>query len=269
MSEQRSSEYLTTLEKGLRVLTCFSRERPQMTLSDVARASDLSPAVARRCLLTLLELGYVGKTGADYMLRPKVLSLSTAFTESFDIDNLIRPHLQQLRAETGDSASFAVMDGSEVLYITHISTHRVIQTQATTGTRFPALSTSLGRAIMSTWSEGEVDAFLFRHPHKATTRFTQTDPGKLKSAILNAASLGYAFISDELDYGITSIAAPVVLPGMGAVGAVNISAATAKIDLDTFAKQRFPLLQQARRKLVDDLQHADALLSSITQSGNS
>ena len=87
MSKQKSSEYLTTLEKGLRVLTCFSREQPQMTLSDVARASDLSPAVARRCLLTLLELGYVGKTGADYMLRPKVLSLSTAFTESFDIDN--------------------------------------------------------------------------------------------------------------------------------------------------------------------------------------
>jgi IclR family pca regulon transcriptional regulator len=97
VSEQKSSEYLTTLEKGLRVLTCFSREQPQMTLSDVARATDLSPAVARRCLLTLLELGYVGKTGADYMLRPKVLSLSTAFTESFNIDNLIRPHLQRQR----------------------------------------------------------------------------------------------------------------------------------------------------------------------------
>lgn len=268
MAEKRSSEYLTTLEKGFRVLTCFTKEQPQMTLSDVARASDLNPAVARRCLLTLVELGYVGKTGADYMLRPKVLALSTAFTESFDIDNLIRPRLQQLRAETGDSASFAVMDGSEVLYVTHVSTHRVIKTQATTGTRFPALSTSLGRAMMSTWTEGEIDAFLFRHPHKATTRFTETDPAKLKAAIMTAAKLGYAFISDELDYGITSIAAPLVLPGKGTIGAVNISAATAKIDLETFASQRFSLLRPAQQQLIDDLMHADALISAITQNSN-
>lgn len=112
-----------------------------MTLSEVARATELSPAVARRCLITLLELGYVGKVENLFFLKPKVLELSTPFVESFNIDNIIRPPLQQLRDQTGDSASFAVLSGSDILYITHVSTYRVIRTQAATGTRFPALAT--------------------------------------------------------------------------------------------------------------------------------
>jgi len=89
VSKQKSSEYLTTLEKGLRVLTCFSREQPQMTLSDVARASDLSPAVARRCLLTLLELGYVGKTGADVVqLDEQSMQARPEAAEAYGIEAL-------------------------------------------------------------------------------------------------------------------------------------------------------------------------------------
>ena len=268
MTDKRSSEFLSTLDKGLRVLTCFTRDNPRMSLSEVARATDLNPAVARRCLLTLTELDYVGKTGSHFMLRPKVLALSTAFTESFDIDNLIRPTLQQLRSETGDSASFAVMNGSDILYVTHVSTYRVIRTQATTGTRFPALSTSLGRAILSTWSDGDIDAFLFEHPHKTTTRFTVTDPAKLKAAILHAREVGYAFVSDELDYGITSIATPIMLPGGGVIGAINISAATVKVDLSTFAENRLPLLETARTRLTEELQQADVLISAILEANS-
>jgi len=112
MNDRQSSEYLSTLEKGLRVLKSFSRDRSKMTLSEVARATDLNPAVARRCLITLLEMGYVGKVDNTFFLRPQVLELSTPFIESFNIDNVIRPPLQQLRDQTGDSASFAVLSGS-------------------------------------------------------------------------------------------------------------------------------------------------------------
>ncbi|WP_050759489.1 IclR family transcriptional regulator domain-containing protein, partial [Luminiphilus syltensis] len=226
----KSSEYLSTLEKGLRVLTCFSREQPQMSLTEVARATDLSPAVARRCLITLNELGYVGKDGNQYLLKPRVLEISTAFTESFNIDNIVRPALQTLREETGDSASLATLQGSDVLYICHASAYRVIRLQATTGTRFPALVTSLGRAILSAKTPGEIDAHIYKHPVTKRTDKTITDSTALKAEITKAQVNGYAVVSDELDYGITSIACPVVLSGGRVVGAVNCSAATGRVD---------------------------------------
>lgn len=264
MVDKDSSEYLSTLEKGLRVLTSFSREHPKMTLSEVARVAGLSPAVARRCLLTLCELGYMGKVDNEFMLRPAVLELSTPFIESFNIDNVIRPPLQRLRNETGDSASFAVLSGSDVLYITHISTYRVIRLQATTGTRFPALLTSLGRAILSALPEGEIEGFIFKYPVTRATEKTVTDPNKLKARILEARAIGYAVVSDELDYGITSVACPVVLPGRGVVGAINCSSSTGKVDLETFIATRVPHLMAIRDELVDELAGAKELLKAIS-----
>jgi len=264
MSDPRSSEYLSTLEKGLRVLRCFSREQPQMTLSEVAKATRLSPAVARRCLLTLGELGYIGKVDNLFQLRPAVLELSTSFTESFNVDNIIRPPLLKLRDITCDSASFAVLAGSDVLYVNHVSTHRVIRLQASTGTRFPALVTSLGRAILSAQSDGEIDAFLFRNPLKPRTKVTVVDPGKLRQAILLARRQGYAVVSDELDYGVTSIACPVIVPGYGVIGAINSSAATGQVDLATFADDRAATLFTIRDELIRELAKAPDLVRVIS-----
>ena len=57
-------ESMGGLEKGLGVIRAFSREHPALTLSDIARAARIPPATARRCLLTLEELGYVTRDSA-------------------------------------------------------------------------------------------------------------------------------------------------------------------------------------------------------------
>jgi IclR family pca regulon transcriptional regulator len=196
---ERSSEHLTTLAKGLRVLTSFSRETPSMTLSEVAKKTGLNAAVARRCLLTLCDLGYVGKLEGRFTLRPEVLVFATLFNETFDLDNTIRPALQELRSKTDHSASFTVITGGDVLYIAHTSTHRVLRLQANTGTRFPALLTSTGRSILSTWQDHEIRQFINRYPVAAMTNNTLTAPDAIFSTILAARKQGYAFISDELE----------------------------------------------------------------------
>lgn len=263
MTERSSTEYLSTLEKGLRVLRCFSREHPTMSLSEVARATDLSPAVARRCLITLAELGYVGKQGSQFMLRPEVLQLSTAFVESFNIDNTIRPLLQKLRDETGDSASFAVLAEGDILYLSHVSTYRVIRLQATTGTRFPALTTSLGRAILSGMPEGEIESFIYRHPVKPRTDRSISDPVALKQRIMKAKAEGFAVVSDELEYGITSIACPVVLGGYGVVGAINSSGSTGRLDISRFEDTRVPHLLTIRDQMVAELSATPDLIKAL------
>ena len=60
MAKSGNVEYVASLERGLRVLQTFSREHSQLTLSEVASLTGLSPATARRSLHTLELLGYVG-----------------------------------------------------------------------------------------------------------------------------------------------------------------------------------------------------------------
>ena len=77
MAKTSQGEFVASLERGLRVLQTFSREHPQLTLSEVAALTTLTPATARRSLQTLEALGYVGRTGRRFLLRAKVLSLGS------------------------------------------------------------------------------------------------------------------------------------------------------------------------------------------------
>jgi IclR family pca regulon transcriptional regulator len=74
------------LAKGLSVIRAFARDRPSMSLSNIAAATQMPAATARRCLLTLEELGYVTRSGRQFVLRPKMLELGAAYLESMDIE---------------------------------------------------------------------------------------------------------------------------------------------------------------------------------------
>lgn len=264
----RSPEFLSTLEKGLMVLKSFTRERPEMTLSDVARVTQLNAAVTRRCLITLETLGYIGKNGSQFFLKPKVLELGSQFNEIFNVDNTLRPLLQRMRDKTGDSASFAVLSEGDVLYVSHASTYRVIRMQAAPGTRFPALNTSLGRVMVASWSDHEIRAFIRQYPAKQLTNLSVTDPDVLFARLLDVRAKGWCSVSDELDYGVTSIAVPIFVPGVGTVGAINCSGVTSRIAPESFVEERLPVLREASDILVAELLRAPVLLRSIRSREN-
>ena len=90
-------EYLNSLARGLAVMRSFSRERPGMTLSELATHTQLNPAVVRRCLNTLMHLGYVTKKGKIFLLRPEVFSLGAAYIESMNLEEVVTPSLQRVR----------------------------------------------------------------------------------------------------------------------------------------------------------------------------
>jgi IclR family pca regulon transcriptional regulator len=103
------------LSKGLAVIRAFTREHAALSLSDIARSTCMPAATARRCLLTLEELGYVTRSGRSFVLRPKVLELGAAYLDSMDIERLTKTHLEELARRTSDSAALCVLDGDEIV----------------------------------------------------------------------------------------------------------------------------------------------------------
>jgi IclR family pca regulon transcriptional regulator len=77
--EDRPAEFVEALAKGLAILECFDASHPEMTLSEVARRVGLSPAAARRSLITLSALGYVGQREKRFHLKPRIMALGSAF----------------------------------------------------------------------------------------------------------------------------------------------------------------------------------------------
>ncbi len=256
-------EYLSTLARGLTVLRSFTKERPEMKLSEVAAATSLSPAVARRCLNTLVHLGYVGKKGKMFLLTPEVIGFASAFLESMNLEEVVHPHLQRVRDQTGDSSSLAVLSGHDILYLVHVSTNRMVRLAAGVGTRFPAYATSLGRVLLAYRGDEEIERYLHSVEMKRLTDKTVTTITTLRKILKRTRRNGFASIQDELDYGIVSISVPVRSDLGEVIAAINCSTATTRVNEAEMIESRLPHLEDASARIELELRRYPILVHSI------
>jgi IclR family transcriptional regulator, pca regulon regulatory protein len=240
------------LAKGLEVLLAFGRGKPELTLSEVADLAGLSPATARRCLLTLQEEGYVRARQRRFFLSPRVLQLSASFLEGLDIERLIQPHLTSLAAETDDAAALTVLQGRDIVYIARSSARALMRLEAYVGSRFPAFCTAHGRVLLAGRGEAEIDAALSGDLPQLTD-FTVTDPGKLKDLILAARGDGYAIVEDELAYGVISLAVPIRDREGKVLAALNSSSHSKRINGTRMVAERLELVQAHAHRLAAEL----------------
>src|ERR1700691_3568513 len=177
-------ETMGGLAKGLSVIRAFTRDHPALSLSDIARSAGIPAATARRCLLTLDELGYVTRNGRNFLLRPKVLQLGAAYLESMNIEHVTRTHLEELAGSTSDSAALCVLDGVEIVYVARASVRTLVRLEAHVGSRFPAHATSTGRVLLAGVSAERLQRYFHTARLEALTDRTVTDPERPAQRLL-------------------------------------------------------------------------------------
>ena len=104
-------ERVRSLARGLAVIQAFGPERPAMTLTEVAAATDMTRAAARRFLLTLEDLGFVESDGKHFSLTPHILRLGYAYLSSISWWNVAQPFMEQVAQTVQESCSAAALDG--------------------------------------------------------------------------------------------------------------------------------------------------------------
>ena len=226
-------EAMGGLAKGLEVIRAFTRESPSLTLSEIASHARLPAATARRCLLTLAELGYVMQSGRNFLLRPKVLELGAAYLESMNIETLTKTYLEDLARQTGDSAALTVLDGTEIVYVARASVRTLMRLEAHVGSRFPAYPTSMGACCSPASAPSACTKYFatrdLRRAHRAHRDGSARSCMKL---IEECRRVGYAAVEDELAYGVVAVAVPVFDQARRVVAALNSSSHSKKITQD-------------------------------------
>jgi IclR family pca regulon transcriptional regulator len=207
--EGRPKEFVGSLVHGLKVLTAFEGGHPRMTLSEVAEATGMTRAGARRYLLTLHHLGYVAKTGRQFRLTPKVLELGYAYLASTPLPGLAQPFLDELTAQIGQSSALAVRDGAEAVYVAQSTADRVLAVRVPVGRRLPLLYTSTGRMILSGCPQDQIDAFLETHPLTPFTERSIRDVDALSKELKRIRKLDYCMLDQEVEMGVRTLAVPI------------------------------------------------------------
>ncbi len=223
MSEQSTgTASVQSLARGLQVISSFDAENASMTLSEVAARTNLSRATARRFLLTLQELGYVRSDGKYFELTSKVLQLGYAYLSSATLPQLIEPVLEGLSASVNESASAAVLEGSDIMYVARVHTRSIMRVGISVGTRFPAVNTSMGRVLLAYSEADTVEQILAQGVHSPTGHGIDSAEA-LRLELENIRTQGYALVDQELAVGLRSVAVPVHAPDGTVVAAMNVS----------------------------------------------
>ncbi|WP_327429418.1 IclR family transcriptional regulator domain-containing protein [Streptomyces sp. NBC_01236] len=248
--QELGREFVESLARGLTVITAFGEGRAELTLTEVAQATGLARATARRALITLEHLGYVTTHDRVFRLTPRVLGLGFPPLSRTTLAGIATPHLTELSQRLQDSVSLAVLAGDEIQYTGRVATSRVMSVNITVGTRLPAYATSLGRVILADLPEPRLPDLLPLTPH------TLTDPEKLRAELDRVREAGYALVEGELEEGLRSISVPVRGRGGRVVAAVNVAMHSSRRTAGECVRDVLPELHATAGRIEADLRVA-------------
>jgi len=250
---RRDKDFVTALQKGLDVLTCFGRRAAKLTLSEVARLTGSSPASARRSLHTLLALDYLESDGKRFWVAPRALLVAHAYLTSRPIPQLAQPLLDALSERTRESASLGKLLDDDVIIIARSTARRSLSTGLGIGSRLPAYCSALGRVALASLPPAEA-----ARRGKAMQRVPLTpksiyETDAVLAAVERCRQEGWSGNDEELELGVRSMAVPVHDRNGTFVGGLSISVRAERMSMSEFRDTLLPVLQKARDRLGEQL----------------
>jgi IclR family pca regulon transcriptional regulator len=241
--------FMLSLARGLAVLQAFSDQRRSLTIAQISHKTGIPRASVRRCLHTLIQLGYAEADGNNFTLKPKVLTLGYSYLSSTPLTVSAHPYLNHISRTLNESCSLAVLQDDEVLYVGRSATSRIMSVSLTTGSRLPAYCTALGRVMLAHLEPAELDSYLERVPLKAMTEKTVVSKTRLKEILAEVRQNGYAMIEEELEIGLRSIAVPVRGASGRVLAALNVGAHAARVSSRKMTEEFLPVLRKGAQEL--------------------
>jgi IclR family pca regulon transcriptional regulator len=241
-----------TFAKGMSVLKAFDTGNTHLTLPQIARATGLDRAVARRLVLTLVHLGYVKQQDRVYSLTPRILVLAGGFLQARQFGKTIEPVLRTFSDQVSEAISMAMIDGHQAVYVAHAGAKAgAVSIGFTVGSRVPLLNTAIGRALVSICPADEAEELIGSAPLESYTDATNMSRDEIAADIFASARRGYAYVVGEFEAGVAAIAVPVMASG-AEPSALGVSG-----DADRFADPDF------RQHVIDTLRECAKVMSGL------
>lgn len=248
-------EAMAGLAKGLAIIEAFDANHPRLTLAEAARLTGLTRATARRCLLTLVELGYLSHDGKFFQPAPRLVHLGYAYLGADPLPQTAQPILANIRDRAGESVSLAILDGDDVLFVARSTVSRIVSTGVSLGARMPAHCLATGRVLLAAMPAAALEAYFARARFERRTAKTLIERASILAAIDRAGAEGYSLNDEELEIGFRSMAVPVRGAGGATVAAMSISTLSARRSPQTMIDEFLPLLRQGAVMLGRALGH--------------
>jgi DNA-binding IclR family transcriptional regulator len=224
-----------SVDRALSILEVLARTG-EAGVTEISAELGVHKSTAFRLMATLESHRLVEQTGdrGRYRLGVGILRLAGATTARLDLVQEARPICRQLAADTGETVNVAVLSDGSALYLDQVAGSSALQPHNWVGQHIPLHATSNGKVLLSGLDDPELDAVLGAMP--TFTEHTITTLPRLRAELERVREQGYAVAVDELEVGLTAVAAPVRNAHGDVVASMSVSGPSFRLGDDRVEK---------------------------------
>ncbi len=210
-------------ERVVEVLDLLGESVDGLGVREIARRLGVHPSTASRLLATLGGAGLLERRSdtGRYRIGPHVVGLAAAAVDRLPVVSQARPQLERLSAVTAETANLAILDGLHVVYVDQVTPAQTVVMASWVGRRSPVHASSSGKVLVAFGPPALADSVV-AHRLERLTDATVIEPARLRDVWRRVRRQGYAASAGELEDGLTTIAAPVLVGGVAAA-AISVS----------------------------------------------
>jgi DNA-binding IclR family transcriptional regulator len=224
-NDERQSETVQSVVRALTLLDALGDTRGEVGVAELSKRVGFHVSTAHRLLATLVVHGYARQnpdTGR-YALGAKALHLAESYLAQTDLCRLVRPGLERLGRETGETANLVVRDGREALYLDKVESPQNLRIFSRIGRRAPLHCTAVGKVLLAAEPWEAVRRLLGRGPFERLTARTVTSATQFRVELAKVRGQGVALDLEECEEGARCIAVPVRNARGETVAALSVS----------------------------------------------
>jgi IclR family pca regulon transcriptional regulator len=248
---EESRLFVTSLARGIKVLTAFWEGKPSMNLVELAEAAGMTKSAAQRFSHTLLTIGYLKKDPVtkEYSLAPRSLEVGLRYLQTNSLLSSATPYLHALTRTCEETVTLSERDALHMTYISRFPSHKEMFVNMPLGMRIPMYCTAGGRAFMSRMGTKEVTEILEQSERVAYTSTTMTRINEIRNAVAQATEDGFASTNGEYYTGDITVSAAILGPSGEPLGAVNVSAPSSRWSFEQARAELGPQVVEAARAI--------------------
>jgi IclR family acetate operon transcriptional repressor len=239
-----------SLTRGLSILECLAKAEGGLTLTDVARRTNLAPSTAHRLLATLEKMGYVYQAGdlGLWYVGLQAFTVGSSFLASRDFIAQSHPYMRRLMEQSGETANLGILDGTEAVFVDQVQCREMMRTIVKLGSRVPLHASGVGKAIFASLADEQIDAIMKVKGLPRITENTITSPETMWASVRVIRQRGWSFDDEEHAVATRCVAAPVYDEHAEPLGAISLAGPSSRLP-DARIKQLGPLVAHTAEEL--------------------
>jgi DNA-binding IclR family transcriptional regulator len=216
--------------KVLQILERLDQAPGGLLLREIVTLTDINKSTAYRFLSHLENEGYVFRDhNGYYMVGPKLAKLGNGVTYQATLCRASDEILDKLRAETGETVNLAVLDQTEILYLSVFQSQHTFRMVSEIGARRPLHCTALGKVILAYLPPAHQKKIVATLHFERLTPQTIMSEEQLSADLLRVHRRGYAIDDEEAVVGACCIAVPLLTQKHTVIGAISISGPNVRV----------------------------------------